>query len=221
MKNRFYLITAVILLLPCTLRAQWSVGLLGGAGYNVHSQDVHYMTDYRILGAAGLNFGLTGQYDVTDWFGLRMDATFTQKNYRHTRADLKEMDYRYRNDYLLVPVLASFRFGGARLKGFANAGVYGGWWLLCAQRGTEYSSSAVKVFEFSRKVDFNTEKDNRLDLGLAGGLGLEYGISRHWAIQLEARGYYSLASQVKQYMQVKDYRYDTTVVLQAACLYRF
>ena len=211
MKNRFYLITAVILLLPCTLRAQWSVGLLG----------VHYMTDYRILGAAGLNFGLTGQYDVTDWFGLRMDATFTQKNYRHTRADLKEMDYRYRNDYLLVPVLASFRFGGARLKGFTNVGVYGGWWLLCAQRGTEYSSSAVKVFEFSRKVDFNTEKDNRLDLGLAGGLGLEYGISRHWAVQLEARGYYSLASQVKQYMQVKDYRYDTTVVLQAACLYRF
>ena len=28
-------------------------------------------------------------------------------------------------------------------------------------------------------------------------------------------------SQVKQYMRVKDYRYDTTVVLQAACLYRF
>ena len=116
MKNRFYLITAVILLLPCTLRAQWSVGLLG------------------------------------------------------------------------------------------------------AQHGTEFNSSSVKVFEFSRKVDFNTEKDNRLDLGLAGGLGLEYGISRHWAVQLEARGYYSLASQVKQYMQVKDYRYDTTVVLQAACL---
>ena len=146
MKNRFYLITAVILLLPCTLRAQWSVGLLGGAGYNVHSQDIHYMTDYRILGAAGLNFGLTGQYDVTDWFGLRVDATFTQKNYRHFRADIKEMDYRYRNDYLLVPVLASFRFGGARLKGFANAGVYGGWWLLSAQRGTEYSSSSGKVF---------------------------------------------------------------------------
>ena len=58
-------------------------------------------------------------------------------------------------------------------------------------------------------------------LGLAGGLGLEYGISRHWAVQLEARGYYGLASQVKQYMRVKDYRYDTTVVLQAACLYRF
>ena len=83
---------------------------------------------------------------MTDWFGLRMDATFTQKNYRHTRADLKEMDYHYRNDYLLVPVLASFRFGGARLKGFANAGVYGGWWLLSAQRGTEYSSSSGKVF---------------------------------------------------------------------------
>jgi hypothetical protein len=69
MKNRFRLIAAVILLLPCTLRAQWSVGLLGGAGYNVHSQDLHYLTDYRIQGAPGLPFGLTGQYDLTDWFG--------------------------------------------------------------------------------------------------------------------------------------------------------
>ena len=68
---------------------------------------------------------------------------------------------------------------------------------------------------------FNTEKDNRLDLGLTGGLGLEYGFSRRWAVQLEARGYYSPTSQVKQYMRVKDYRYDTTLVLQAACLYRF
>ena len=221
MKNRFRLIAAVILLLPCTLRAQWSVGLLGGAGYNVHSQDLHYLTDYRIQGAAGLNFGLTGQYDLTDWFGLRMDVTFTQKNYRQFRADLSEMDYRYRNDYLLVPVLASFRFGGARLKGFANAGVYGGWWLSCSQQGTEFNSFSGKTYDFSRKVAFNAEKDNRLDLGFAGGLGLEYGFTRHWAVQLEARGYYSPTSQVKQYMRVKDYRYDTTLVLQAACLYRF
>ena len=90
------------------------MGLLGGAGYNVHSQDLHYLTDYRIQGAPGLHFGLTGQYDLTDWFGLRMDVTFTQKNYRQFRAELSEMNYRYRNDYLLVPVLASFRFGGAR-----------------------------------------------------------------------------------------------------------
>ena len=170
----------MILLLPCTLRAQWSVGLLGGAGYNVHSQDVHYMTDYRIQGAAGLNFGLTGQYDVTDWFGLRMDATFTQKNYRHFRADLKEMDYHYRNDYLLVPVLASFRFGGARLKGFANAGVYGGWWLLSAQRDTEYSSSSGKVFpggihetDFLNLNSFTKESSELIQTWTKAFLGLQ------------------------------------------------
>ena len=37
------------------------MGLIGGAGYNVHSQDLHYLTDHRLQGAAGLNFGLTGQ----------------------------------------------------------------------------------------------------------------------------------------------------------------
>lgn len=92
------------------------------------------MTDYRFQGAVGLNFGISGQFDLADWLGLRADVTFTQKNYRQYRADIPEIDYHYRNDYLLVPVLASFRFGGLRLKGFANAGVYGGWWLSCKQQ---------------------------------------------------------------------------------------
>ena len=212
---------AVVLLLPCTLRAQWSVGLLGGASCNAHSQDVHYMTDYHLESASGLHAGLVGQYDVTDWLAVRAEATFTQRNYALNRVDLPQMDYHYRNDYLLVPLMASFRFGGERLKGFANAGVYGGWWLSCSRHGTEFNSMSMKTYEFSEKVAFNAEKDNRLDLGLSGGLGVEYGFSRHWAVLLEARGYYGLASQVKQYMRVNDYRYDTTVVLQAAGLYRF
>ena len=69
-----------------------------------------------------MNFGLTGQYNFNDWLGLRANVTYTQKNYRFTRVDLSQMDYLHRNDYLLVPVLASFRFGGANVKGFANAG---------------------------------------------------------------------------------------------------
>ena len=179
------------------------------------------MTDYRFQNATGVNFGITGQYALTDWLGLRADVTFTQKNYRFTRADIPQMDYLNRNDYLLVPVLASFRFGGANFKGFANAGVYGGWWLSGSRQGQEFSGYSGDIYSFSGKVPFNIQRDNRLDLGLAGGLGLECGISRHLAFQLEGRCYYGLASQVKQYMRVKDYRYDTTLVLQAAWLYRF
>ena len=93
MKNRFFLIAAVILLLPCSLRAQWSVGVLGGVGCNIHSQDVHYMTDYRFKNATGVNFGITGQYALTDWLGLRADVAFTQKNYRFTRALLNKFQW--------------------------------------------------------------------------------------------------------------------------------
>ena len=51
MRKKLQLISLILLCLPFTLRAQWSVGLLAGADYNIHSQDTHYMTDYRIRGA--------------------------------------------------------------------------------------------------------------------------------------------------------------------------
>ena len=70
-------------------------------------------------------------------------------------------------------------------------------------------------------MEFNSERDNRLDLGIAGGAGMELRCNRHWAVQLEARCYYSLTSQVKEYMRVKDFRYDTTIGLQAGVYYKF
>ncbi len=221
MFKKLFLTAAILLSLPLTSRAQWSVGLLGGADCNMHSQDNHYMTDYRFRGSAGMNFGLSGQYAFNDWLAVRADLTFTQKNYQFTRNLVKEVDHHYLNNYLLLPVMASFRFGEGRVHGFANAGVYGGYWLSCSRHGKDWGSVSGQVFEFAENLPFNTERDNRLAAGLVGGLGIEYSISPNWAAQIEARGYYSPVSQVKQYMRIHDYRYDTTLVLQAAVYYRF
>ena len=50
------------------------MGLLAGADYNLHQQDVHYMTDYRIRGAYGVTVGISGQYAVSDWLSFRVDT---------------------------------------------------------------------------------------------------------------------------------------------------
>ena len=50
MRNKLILAASILLFLPFTIRAQWSAGLLAGADYNIHSQDTHYMTDYRFRG---------------------------------------------------------------------------------------------------------------------------------------------------------------------------
>ena len=216
------LLLAAMVAFPGTMAAQFRVGVSGGVSYNRYSMDKQYMTDYRFYGGWGATAGIMGQYNFTDWFGIRAELDWAQRNYRHTRAVYEDkLDYRYNNQYLLVPVMANFSFGG-RLRGFVNVGCYGGYWLSSRRSGKEYNFVSHTSFNFSQTIKFNPEKDQRADFGLTGGLGMEFLISAHWAVQTEVRGYYSVVSSVKQYMaHVQDYRYNTTVGIQLGGVYTF
>ena len=212
---------AVAFLMVLAAHAQWRVGVTGGATYNVFSMDKQYLTDYQIDGRWGITLGVSGQYDFNNWLGVRADLNWTQKNYRKHRVILSQMDYRYRNDYLQLPVMASFSVGGEKLRGFCNLGVYGGYWLNSHQEGSDYNNIGYYTMPFSEKVEFNTERDQRWDFGFLGGIGLEYRITPHWAAQAEVRYYYSTVSTTKQYMRVKDYRYNNTTAIQLGAYYIF
>ena len=79
----------------------------------------------------------------------------------------------------------------------------------------------AKDYEFSEKLEFNDNRDQRWDCGIVGGLGLDYRFSKHWGAQAEVRYYYSTTSTTKQYMRVKDYRYNSTTALQVGAYYAF
>ena len=221
MRTGIVLLAIPLLLLPVAARAQWRAGVTGGAAYNVFSMDRQYMTDYRLEGRWGASAGVVCQYDFNDWLAVRADLNWTQKNYRKHRMVLKDMDYHYRNDYLQLPVTASFSFGGEKLRGFCNLGVYAGLWLGSHRAGSDYNNFGGYAYAFSEQVAFDPEVDQRWDFGPAGGLGVQYRIASHWAVMLEARYYYSLVSTVKQYMRVQDYRYNTTAAIQLGVQYIF
>ena len=215
------LLMAVALLAALAAQAQWRVGVTGGADYNVFSMDKQYLTDYQIDGRWGATVGVSGQYDFNSWLGVRADLNWTQKNYRKHRAILSQMDYKYRNDYLQLPVMASFGFGGEKMRGFCNLGAYGGYWLNSHCEGTDYNNLGIYTMAFSEKVEFDSDRDQRWDCGLLGGIGLEYRITPQWAAQAEVRYYYSTTSTTKQYMRVKDYRYNNTTAIQLGVYYFF
>ena len=215
------LLMAVALLTAFTAHAQWRVGVTGGTTYNVFSMDKQYLTDYQIDGRWGVTLGVTGQYNFNSWLAVRADLNWTQKNYRKYRSILTQMDYRYRNDYVQLPVMASFSVGGEKLRGFCNIGVYGGYWLISHQKGTDFNNFSGKTIMFSEKVEFNSDRDQRWDCGLLGGIGVEYQITPHWVAQAEVRYYYSTTSTVKQYMRVKDFRYNSTTAIQLGGSYIF
>ena len=209
------------LLTALVAQAQWRVGVTGGADYNVYAMDKQYLDDYRIDGRWGVTLGVTGQYDINDWLGVRADLNWTQKNYRKHRIVLDKMDYKYQNDYLQLPVMASFSVGGQQLRGFCNLGVYGGYWLNSHREVSDFNNFGEYAITFSEKVAFDDDVDQRWDCGLQGGVGVEYRITPHWAAQAEVRYYYSTTSTTKQYMQKKDYRYNNTGAIQIGICYCF
>ena len=210
------------MLTAMTAQAQWRVGVVGGADYNVYRMDQQYMTDFKVDGRWGATLGVTGQYDVNEWLGVRAELDWTQKNYRRSRVVYSDIDYKYTNNYLQLPLMASFSFGAERLRGFCNVGVYGGYWLSSHRKGTDINFfDNDKVISFDEKVDFYDKRDQRWDCGLVGGVGIEYRLADHWAAQAEARYYYSTTSATKQYMRIADYRYNSTTALQLAINYIF
>lgn len=225
MRQKFLLLVALTILSPLAigLQAQWRLGVNGGATWNHYSVDKQYATDYRFDDRWGGTAGLTAQYNFFDWLGLRAGAFFAQRNYRHTRTQYADkLDMRYVNNYLLFPVTVNFSFGGQAVRGFVNLGVYGGAWLNSTMSGREYSSFSKTAYNVSGPRAFVNDRDQRGDFGYTGGLGIEYKFHPHWLAQIEAVCYYSVISATKPYMEhQKDYRYHTTIGLQAGISYIF
>ena len=209
------------LMLPVVAFGQWRVGINGGGDLNHFIIDKQYQTDYQFKDRWGGTVGIMGQYDIADWAGIRFELDWMQKNYRQTRENMKVCDYKYVNNYLQLPVMGSFSFGGQKVRGFFNAGIYGGYWLNSNRKGFDNNTFSGKAYEFTEKVEFYDERDQRWDFGFVGGAGVEYRFARHWAAQVELRYYYSTVSTVKAKDIVKDYRYNSTLGLQAGLWYCF
>ena len=222
MKLKSIFAAVTLALLPQMLMAQWRVGVNAGATYNMYSIDKQYMTDYKYDGVWSFTTGVTGQYNFKDWFGLRAGLNVMQRNYRHTRSQMSEnLDMKYKNTYLMLPVTANFSFGGKTLRGFTNLGIYAGYWMTSYRSGRDFNSFGGIVYEFSEKVPFYSDRDRRWDFGYTGSVGMEYHFAKHWVAQAEVLCYYSAISTVKNMEYYKDYRYNTTIGIQAGVSYKF
>lgn len=214
--------TCILALFACAVQAQWSIGASAGGDYNWFSINTQYQNDYRYNGAWGWSAAVFGQYQFLPWIALRAEVEASEKNYTFARTGIySDTHYRYYNTYVQLPVMAKFMFGSEKVHGFANVGVYAGYWAASRIKGQQMNILVGEADPIDQAYAFNQTKDQRGDFGLAGGLGLEWLLAEHWAMHVEARCYYSFISTVKQYMDIKDYRYNTTLGLQAGFSYIF
>ena len=202
--------------------AQWRIGATAGYGYNEYSVDRHYMVDYRYKGLWGVTAGIAGQYDIKEWLGVRAEVNWAEKGHRLYRSHtMKTVDNKTYNHYLQLPVMASFSFGGSKVRGFCNAGIYGAYWLKSHYRGFDVNAVSDRTYLVERDLDFDDDRDQRWDCGFVGGLGVEYRFARRWSGQLEGRCYYSTTSTQKRYQRIRDPRYNTYTGMLATVFYHF
>lgn len=213
------LILILSLLLPSLSSfSQWRVGVTVGPDFNNYQVDNQYQYDWSYSTRIGLIAGIAGQYAFSDWFAVRAEVDYTHKNYRqHRNYPVSANNYYYRNDYIQVPALASFSFGGHRVRGIVNAGVYAGYWFHSSVSGSQGISGIA--YPLDERVEFNNERDNRVCFGYVGGLGLEYRFTQNITGQIEARCYYDVTSQVRQYQHISDHRYNTTLGIHLTAFY--
>ena len=209
--------------------AQWRVGVTAGYARNTLSMDTGYAYDLRYEARDGFTVGIPVQYDFFDWFGLRADVVFVQKGQKMHRTDVyNAIRTDTRNNYLQLPVMANFSFGGERVRGFLNAGGYVGGWLSGRREGVtrRFFSDAGDEngaitpdnrYEFDEKVPFDSRRDNRFEAGLVGGVGVSYRVAPRVELQAEGRCYYALTDMQKNYMKFRTPRYNTTFVVQVGC----
>ena len=217
------LVAIAALLTVCSAAsAQWRVGLTAGAADNTLDIAPQFRNDWDYDSRWGAGIGLAGQYDFCDWLAVRAELGLLQRGYSRRRPETVATGnhLRYRDNYLVLPLMGSFSYGGNTLRGFLNAGIYGGYWLNSRCRGL-IQNTGEGGGNANIRVDMVKSRDRRLDFGYTGGLGAQWRFAPHWAAQLEARYWYSVVSRKKQHDVAKDYQYNSTLTLSAGIAYLF
>ena len=147
----------------------------------------------------GATAGVTFRYVEEAHFGLQAEVNFAQRGWEY---NFEEAPYSYRRtlNYIDVPVLAHIYFG-SRGRFFFNAGPQVSFLL------SDSYSANFDIYDFSALPDFprndrtNSQftavPQNKLDYGIAAGLGGEFNVASRHIISLEARFYYGLGNLYK------------------------
>lgn len=216
---------AILVCSSLTGKAQFSVGVEGGfnKNYLTTNNANRDFTNYEPL--TSFTVGVPVQYKIADWFAIAADPTFIQKNYRQQRSTFYSGVYQDNfNSYVQLPLMGHFMFGGDKLKGFFNGGLYAGYWVSGKVKGrlanildpVDDPTTSGSIFSYNKEYDYNEKysfddtKDNRFEAGWVAGVGASYDITSRYQVFAEGRYLYSFTDQQKAYMTNQIPRYNST-----------
>jgi hypothetical protein len=232
-KYSLFLLMPALLLLCRHAAAQWSAGV--AAGFTLSQPDKDPGQAYsKYLPAGGLSIGIPIQYNLNKNWGLRAEPGLFQKNISMERTGNYSGTWEKRyNSYVQLPLMLQYRTSGDhKFSGFAQAGLFTGWWMAGRQEGaipniydlTDQpdpdggSTSYFRIKEYNEKYDFDSRKDQRVDLGAVAGIGLNYQYNSRYQFYLELRYSQSFNSYEKKYMTAQQRPVHQTAAAMLGCM---
>ena len=199
-----------------SVSAQWSVGLKSGWSNTTIIRYDGGRNDESYSPLGGFTATLDVRYALNSWLAFRSELGFMHRSHRMDR-NLHYLDPVYTehiNNYLMLPLMADFSFGGQRLRGHLFTGAYAGFWISERRRGTTYWMTDYHVYfeSFNQERQF-TREDRRMNIGFASGVAISYSLNKKWNAEIDVLYYYDITSHHKGYSHLADPRYLNTITI--------
>ena len=171
-----------LLLTPAPTVAQIKLGVTGGlnlASVDVSSESA-FVPDFESV--TRLSLGLSATIPLSETWGLQLAGGYSQRGTMYTfTEDGADIEATLKMDYIELAALGmvSFPVSGERVSAHLLAGP-----ALALESSCRWSSKATFMgtdYEASEDCDFNR---SNYDLGLAGGGGIEIGLSDALGVSL-------------------------------------
>lgn len=200
-----------------TSMAQLYVGVKGGATLNTLSGKAPAGTEKKMT--FGYGTGAFVNIGFNKFFSLQPEVLFTQKGGKTESKTTDDYTTVIAN-YLEIPILAKAQFGGEKFKGFVVLGPSASYWIGGKTKSSVLGTESNESIDFDNDIDDDGYRQNRIDIGLNGGVGVQYAFGRSMII-LDARYGFGLSDMNKYKTEPDGYKKQSNRSAQLSLGYAF
>ena len=216
------LIFGLLGVIACFSQTHYSANICVGGHGGIDVSRVFFTPSVRQGWPVNPTFGAMFRYIEENHFGLIAEVNWLRRGWSENFEGLP-FNYRRNLDYIEIPVFAHIYFG-RRAKFFVNAGPQVAFRIGESVQANfdPYNTSQIPDFpNINRRNDQMTEKvTQKVDYGIAAGLGCEFNINPKNSLTLEARFYFGLGNIFPSKRQ-DTFRASNTMYISATVGYWF
>lgn len=218
----------ILILVYGFTKAQLYIGAEAGYSTNCSNADISRAMFTNSKNGGGYAAGLVAKYDFQRRLSIESGIFLLQKNYSFIRTGEYTGVYtRFKNTYIQVPIILEIKLlSRKKTEAYLSAGGFGGYWAFGRVNGAApnifgsyeigtsnrgLSSQFLSLTKYSEKYQFDSHRDNRVELGWLLGLGTKFTFKEKYFAFIQCNFYGSLTSQQKKYMLFQKNKNNHTV----------